>query len=93
MGKQLTRRIRFTESRQVFATDPKTNAAVLIHDFKAGEAYDLIWPSAQRWLRRGVAVVVDDEVTAPAPETETVEDTGAPAPKPRRGRPRQAPAD
>ena len=46
-------KIRFVEDRVV---QDKTGTR-----FEAGEVYDLSEPSAQHWIKRGVAVPIDDD--------------------------------
>ena len=54
-----TRRIRFTETRTTSEAKPKT--------FEEGKVYELAPESAERWVRRNVAVYVDDDPDAPEP--------------------------
>lgn len=53
-------RCRFLVDRVTQEAEPQT--------FKAGEAYDLPRPSVDRWVRRGVAVEVEDDPVKPDPK-------------------------
>lgn len=50
-------KVKFLETRKVKAEEGET--------FEAGKAYELADASAERWIRRGVAVAVTDEDPAP----------------------------
>jgi hypothetical protein len=73
-------RVRFTERRVTQEAEPQT--------FDAGEEYDLPPASAERWVRRSVAVIVGADGAAPSDDGDSnggspVTDKPKPARKPR----------
>ena len=61
-------KVKFLKTEVVYRT-LRDNTAEVSEKFLEGEVYDLPVPSARRWIRRGVAVAVEEE----APKTPTIE--------------------
>lgn len=48
----------------------KDEHGIVVESFEEGKEYDLKAPSARRWIRRNVAVEVEEKVEKPKPKAE-----------------------